>query len=186
VIQQAVLQRLQPQWDPTFSEHSYGFRPVAITGSGWDPELLRLELGELAVAGTRLGAPFQLALGQIGAALAKSEALLRGEQVRLVLAVDQLEELFTDPAITPAERERFVPLLAGLLLGHSASHSERLFLPRSGHPRPMAGSGGFLSLRVVRASDPRAPRDDSQIGTSLGRTDALHDVERRDRTAKTL
>jgi RNA-directed DNA polymerase len=27
VIQQAVLQRLQPQWDPTFSKHSYGFRP---------------------------------------------------------------------------------------------------------------------------------------------------------------
>jgi RNA-directed DNA polymerase len=27
VIQQAVLQRLQQQWDPTFSEHSYGFRP---------------------------------------------------------------------------------------------------------------------------------------------------------------
>jgi len=27
VTQQAVLQRLQPRWDPTFSEHSYGFRP---------------------------------------------------------------------------------------------------------------------------------------------------------------
>jgi RNA-directed DNA polymerase len=27
LIQQAVLQRLQPLWDPTFSEHSYGFRP---------------------------------------------------------------------------------------------------------------------------------------------------------------
>jgi RNA-directed DNA polymerase len=27
LIQQAVLQRLQPMWDPTFSEHSYGFRP---------------------------------------------------------------------------------------------------------------------------------------------------------------
>src|SRR5712691_2639113 len=27
VIQQAVLQRLQPRWDPTFSERSYGFRP---------------------------------------------------------------------------------------------------------------------------------------------------------------
>jgi RNA-directed DNA polymerase len=27
VIQQAVLQRLQPLWDATFSEHSYGFRP---------------------------------------------------------------------------------------------------------------------------------------------------------------
>lgn len=26
-IQQAVLRVLQPQWDPTFSEHSYGFRP---------------------------------------------------------------------------------------------------------------------------------------------------------------
>lgn len=27
VIQQALLQVLQKQWDPTFSEHSYGFRP---------------------------------------------------------------------------------------------------------------------------------------------------------------
>jgi RNA-directed DNA polymerase len=26
-LQQAVLQVLQPQWDPTFSEYSYGFRP---------------------------------------------------------------------------------------------------------------------------------------------------------------
>src|SRR3974377_1631002 len=27
LIQQALLQVLQAQWDPTFSEHSYGFRP---------------------------------------------------------------------------------------------------------------------------------------------------------------
>jgi len=27
VIQQAILQQLQPLWDPTFSEASYGFRP---------------------------------------------------------------------------------------------------------------------------------------------------------------
>jgi len=27
MIQQAILQQLQPLWDPTFSEHSYGFRP---------------------------------------------------------------------------------------------------------------------------------------------------------------
>ncbi|MCZ6793373.1 MAG: group II intron reverse transcriptase/maturase [Planctomycetota bacterium] len=27
LIQQACLQVLQPKWDPTFSEHSYGFRP---------------------------------------------------------------------------------------------------------------------------------------------------------------
>ena len=26
-IQQAILQVLQPRWDPTFSDHSYGFRP---------------------------------------------------------------------------------------------------------------------------------------------------------------
>ena len=26
-IQQAVMQVLQKEWDPTFSEHSYGFRP---------------------------------------------------------------------------------------------------------------------------------------------------------------
>jgi RNA-directed DNA polymerase len=26
-IQQAVLPVLQPRWDPTFSDHSYGFRP---------------------------------------------------------------------------------------------------------------------------------------------------------------
>src|SRR4029434_8655746 len=27
LIQQAILQLLQRDWDPTFSEHSYGFRP---------------------------------------------------------------------------------------------------------------------------------------------------------------
>jgi RNA-directed DNA polymerase len=27
VIQQAILQQLQSLWDPTFSKHSYGFRP---------------------------------------------------------------------------------------------------------------------------------------------------------------
>jgi RNA-directed DNA polymerase len=27
LIQQAVLQVLQKRWDPTFSKHSYGFRP---------------------------------------------------------------------------------------------------------------------------------------------------------------
>lgn len=34
VIQQAILQRLQPVWDPTFSASSYGFRrsPVACDG----------------------------------------------------------------------------------------------------------------------------------------------------------
>ena len=30
-VQQAVQQVLQKQWDPTFSEHSYGFRPGRST-----------------------------------------------------------------------------------------------------------------------------------------------------------
>ena len=34
LVQQAVLQVLQAQWDPTFSEHSYGFRPGALGPSG--------------------------------------------------------------------------------------------------------------------------------------------------------
>jgi RNA-directed DNA polymerase len=33
-IQQAVMQVLQRQWDPTFSDHSYGFRPGAFGSSG--------------------------------------------------------------------------------------------------------------------------------------------------------
>ena len=39
---------------------------------------------------------------------------------------------------------------------------------------------------VVRESGAWAPRDNGQIGTSLRRTGALRDVERRDRAAKTL
>ena len=35
LIQQAVLQVLQEQWDPTFSEHSYGFRPGARPIRQW-------------------------------------------------------------------------------------------------------------------------------------------------------
>ncbi len=32
LIQQALLQVLQARWDPTFSEHSYGFRPISMIG----------------------------------------------------------------------------------------------------------------------------------------------------------
>jgi len=34
LIQQALLQVLQPDWDRTFSEHSYGFRPGRSAQSG--------------------------------------------------------------------------------------------------------------------------------------------------------
>ena len=34
-IQQALLQVLQPRFDPTFSEHSHGFRPGRRAQGGW-------------------------------------------------------------------------------------------------------------------------------------------------------
>ena len=40
--------------------------------------------------------------------------------------------------------------------------------------------GGFETARCLR-SGPRLPRDDGQIGTSVGRAGAVHDVECRDR-----
>ena len=53
-IQQAVLQVLQADWDPTFSEHSYGFRPgrsahQAVTqaqeyDSGWSRVVVDVDL----------------------------------------------------------------------------------------------------------------------------------------------
>ncbi|HJU18700.1 MAG TPA: ATP-binding protein [Stellaceae bacterium] len=63
----------------------------------------------------RPGALFQLALGHLARDLARRPEALRGERVRLVLIIDQLEELFTEPAITPAARERFVALLTSLV-----------------------------------------------------------------------
>src|SRR6266851_2773721 len=35
LVQQAVQQVLQKQWDPTFSEHSYGFRPGGRPSRRW-------------------------------------------------------------------------------------------------------------------------------------------------------
>jgi AAA ATPase domain len=60
------------------------------------------------------GAPFQLALGHLVQELARRPEAFQGERVRLVLVIDQFDELFTEPAITPAARERFVALLTGL------------------------------------------------------------------------
>src|SRR5215468_10108190 len=37
LIQQALMQVLQKRWDPTFSEHSYGFRPGTFRPSGRGP-----------------------------------------------------------------------------------------------------------------------------------------------------
>ena len=57
-IQQAVMQVLQRRWDPTFSEHSHGFRPkrsahqavakaqqyIAAAIAGWWTSILRNSL----------------------------------------------------------------------------------------------------------------------------------------------
>src|ERR1700730_4858243 len=57
--------------------------------------------------------------------------------------------------------------------------ANRQELPLSGHSRwerATARVGSFETFAVSR-SGPRPPRDDGQIGTSLGRAGALHDVE---------
>jgi hypothetical protein len=106
------------------------------------------------------GAPFQLALGQIAAALARSEVLLRGEQVRLVLVVDQLEELFTDPAMRPAEHERFVVLLAG------SGTQRRCLGGRDDAQRFLAPRG--RDAAIGRAGERSRPAVDVAIETSWG------------------
>ncbi len=59
--------------------------------------------------------PIGTALGQLAAGARRDGAMLDYEGARLVLVVDQLEELFTNERLTPTARERFVELLAGLV-----------------------------------------------------------------------
>jgi len=82
-----------------------------IVSAYFPVEQLARHLGDNASAPA---APIQLALGQVAAKLKDSGELHPGEQVRLIVVIDQLEELFTDPAITAAERERLVLMLASL------------------------------------------------------------------------
>src|SRR5207248_11428367 len=66
---------------------------------------------------------------------------------------------------------------------------ERLVMPRSCRPHRQPKISHWVveerpsSWPGIR---PRVPRNDGQIGTSLRRTGALRDIERRDRAAKTL
>ena len=63
---------------------------------------------------TAPAAPFAQALGQVAAAMRGRGELLEAERVRLILVVDQIEELFTFTTIPDAERRTFVKLLDGL------------------------------------------------------------------------
>lgn len=60
------------------------------------------------------GYSFASALGHLTAAERKSGRLLAFEEAKLILVVDQFEELFTVPGIGPEDRRLFVQLLAGL------------------------------------------------------------------------
>ena len=59
--------------------------------------------------------PIETALGQLTAQARQSGRMLDYEIAKLVLVVDQLEELFTADGILPSERVRFIELLAGLV-----------------------------------------------------------------------
>jgi WD40 repeat protein len=59
--------------------------------------------------------PIETALGQLTAQARQSGRMLEYETSKLVLVIDQLEELFTSDRIPPRERVRFIELLAGLV-----------------------------------------------------------------------
>jgi WD40 repeat protein len=96
----------------------------ALTRAGGDnfglPELIgpRQDSGQLATylrsAASNPDYLFANALGRLTDAERKSGRLLAFEDARLILVIDQLEELFTAPGVGADERLRFIELLAGL------------------------------------------------------------------------
>ena len=59
--------------------------------------------------------PFAMVLDRLAETAREQGRMLRYEQPRLILEVDQLEELFTSERVQPEERRRFVQLLASLV-----------------------------------------------------------------------
>ena len=59
--------------------------------------------------------PIAAVLGQLAVTARQGGRMLEYESARLVLAIDQLEELFTNELLTPLERQRFIALVAGLV-----------------------------------------------------------------------
>jgi hypothetical protein len=84
------------------------------------PELIALRQDAAQLAAQLRGAVsepdylFANALGRLTEAGRKSGRLLAFEEAKLILVVDQLEELFTVPGISPEDRRLFIQLLAGL------------------------------------------------------------------------
>ncbi|MDQ2860434.1 MAG: WD40 repeat domain-containing protein, partial [Pseudomonadota bacterium] len=68
----------------------------------------------LREAGAEPSLPLRIALAALAARAREKGQMLAYETARLVLVVDQLEELFTTERISAEERRRFIDLLAGL------------------------------------------------------------------------
>ena len=68
----------------------------------------------LRTAASEPGYLFALALGRMTEAARQSGRILAFEQARLLLVVDQLEELFTSSEIGPEDLHLFIQLLAGI------------------------------------------------------------------------
>jgi WD domain, G-beta repeat len=92
----------------------------AATPDGGLPELIAPGQAVAQLATHLRGAagepafPFVNALGRLTDAERKSGRLLAFEDAKLILVVDQFEELFTGSGISPDDRRSFVQLLAGL------------------------------------------------------------------------
>ena len=70
--------------------------------------------------------------------------------------------------------------------GYSLGDKDLFILGLSAKARGEIAHGTFAVSSGISLVGPRHPRDDGQIGTSVGSAGALHDVECRDRPPKTL
>jgi WD40 repeat protein/TPR repeat protein len=83
-----------------------------VIGHGQTPANLAAHLRNAAATPAY---PIGTALGQLTLEARQSGHMLEYETAKLVLVVDQLEELYTSDRIPPSERTRFIELLGGLV-----------------------------------------------------------------------
>jgi len=83
-----------------------------IVGGSMDGKDLARHLRE---SSTHPDMPFAMVLDRLAASARAQGRMLRYEQARLILEVDQLEEVFTSERVQPAQRARFVQLLEALV-----------------------------------------------------------------------
>ncbi|MBF0423057.1 MAG: ATP-binding protein, partial [Magnetococcales bacterium] len=191
------------------------FRPSEAEGDLWTalaqavlqkdalPELADLRPEELGAqwqaVPTQGSSVFRLAMNSISKAQSIDEA---GTEGRLVLVVDQLEELFTLPAITAEEREKFIEFLSalahsGLVWVIAAMRSD--FFNRSAEIpllRDLAAGNGQYHLLPPRLAEIeqiiRKPAALANIGfeidavSGLGLDAILHEEAFRDKSSLPL